>query len=308
MPITENSLEQVQPGIQPHVFVETRRLKYWTWWMPLFVLAWAVIFFSVFSEPALLIQRNWPLFLVGFVGAIIGNATAVGGGLIFIPAMIFIYHLPPVAALKLALASQCFGMTSGAIGWARRGVVPGHVLWDLVPALLIGSTISSLIIQPNALLVKGLFGPVSILIGFITLYLLKHRSDRDDIPIKARWPLAGIALIGGMLTGWVAIGEGEVVAAFLMLAYGLKAERGIGLGVVLLSINSIYLTLLHQFVWGGIPWEMVFFTGFGCVFGGRLGPYLSQWVGTNRLKIGFATVAIIDGCIFVFQFLMSGGR
>ena len=41
------------------------------------------------------------------------------------------------------------------------------------------------------------------------------------------------------------------------------------------------------------------FTGFGCVFGGRLGPHLSHWVGPHRLKIGFAIVALIDGSIFV---------
>jgi len=115
-----------------------------------------------------------------------------------------------------------------------------------------------------------------------------------------------MAFIGGMLTGWVAIGEGEVIAAFLMIVYGLRAERGIGLGVILLSINSIYLTLIHQFFLGGIPWEMAMFTGFGCVFGGRLGPYLSQWVGPRRLKIGFATIAIVDGLIFLLQFMLVG--
>jgi len=50
-----------------------------------------------------------------------------------------------------------------------------------------------------------------------------------------------ISLLGGLITGWVAIGEGEIIAAFCMLAYGLDANRAIGLGVVLLSINSILL-------------------------------------------------------------------
>lgn len=295
-----------QPGaLAPLAPIVYRPLRYWAWWMPLFVVVWALVLFVAFPDPVGLLQRNWPLFFVGFAGAMLGNATAVGGGLVFIPVMIWVYHLPAVMALKLALGSQCFGMTSGAIGWSRRGVVPFHLLRVAVPALLLGSTVSSLIIRPNPLLVKGLFGPVSILIGLITLILLDRYSGGEDVPRRAYPALAAMAFLGGMLTGWVAIGEGEVVAAFLMLAYGLRAERGIGLGVVLLAINSVFLATIHQLFLVGLPWELILFTGFGCVFGGRMGPYLSQWIGPRRLKIGFAVIAIVDGSIFLFQFVSS---
>lgn len=297
-------------NVTPPLILETpqpkfSKLRFWTWWLPVFGAGWLVVFYWSFDQPLALLQQNWPLFLVGFVGAIIGNATAAGGGVVFIPVMILVYQLPAVMSLKLAIASQSFGMTSGAIGWTRRGAVSLRALWITVPPLLVGSTISTLVIHPNPLLIKGLFGPASIFIGVVTVFFINHHGSRDDIPNKAYLPLALMSLIGGTLTGWIAIGEGEVIAAFLMLVYGLRAERGIGLGVVLLSINSLYLTFLHQFFAGGIPWELAMFTGMGCVFGGRLGPYLSQWVGPKRLKIGFATVVIIDGIIFIIQFLLS---
>jgi uncharacterized membrane protein YfcA len=283
-----------------------RPLKYWTWWLPVFVVAWALALFTGFPDAASLIRQNWPLVGVGFLGAVLGNATAVGGGLVFIPVFILAYGFHPVTALKVALASQCFGMTSGAAGWMAKRAVPTRALLVAVPPMLVGSTISSLVIHPNPFLVKGLFGPASIFIGLVTLYLLERDQGRDSVPTRAYLPLMAFSLVGGTLTGWIAVGEGEVIAAFLMLAYGLRAERGIGMGVVLLSINSIYLTLVHQFLLDGIPWEIAMFTGFGCVFGGRLGPHLSHWVGPHRLKIGFAIVAIIDGSIFVLQFLLAG--
>jgi len=305
------STANVPPIDQPSLTFETpqvkfKRLRYWTWWLPVFVAGWTVVYFWSFDQPLALMQQNWPLSLVGFFAAIIGNATAVGGGVIFIPVMILAYQLPAVTSLKVAIASQSFGMTSGALAWMRRGTISLRALWITVPPLLAGSTISTLVVHPNPLLIKGLFGPASIFIGVVTLYFINHYGRREDIPRKAYLPLAMMSLIGGTLTGWIAIGEGEVIAAFLMLVYSLRAERGIGLGVVLLSINSLYLTFLHQFFAGGIPWELVMFTGFGCVFGGRLGPYLSQWVGPKRLKIGFATIAIIDGVIFILQFLLTG--
>lgn len=279
------------------------RLRYWTWGLPLFAVLWLLAYFWWFADPVALAQRNWPLILVGFVGAVLGNATAVGGGLIFVPVMILVYHLGAVPALKLALASQAFGMTSGAFGWMRRGAVPfGLVRLTLLPTLA-GCTFGTVVVQPSSLLVKGLFGPTSILIGISMLWLLRHSFNADDIPRQARLPTVWVAVLGGVLTAWVAIGIGEVIAAYLMLRYRLRPDRAIGLGVVLLAVSSIYLTLLHQLLAGDIPWDLAVFTILGCVFGARLGPYLSQWVSPKRLKLTFAAIAIVDGVIFLVQFL-----
>ena len=284
---------------------EGRRLRYWTWGLPVFAAAWLAVYWLAFPDPIGLAARNWPLVLVGIAGSMLGNATAVGGGLVFIPALVFGWGVEPVAALKLALVSQSVGMTSGAIGWLRRGEVPLPALLPTVPPLAAGALVSTFLIQPNALLVKGLFGPVSIGVGLLTLYLLDHRSRCHDVPREAYPGLAAVAFAGGMLTGWVAIGEGEVVAAYLMLRYGLDPRRGIGLGTMLLSVNSILLASLHAFVLGGVPWEMAAFLMLGCAFGGRLGPFVAQWVGPHKLKVAFATIAIADGALFFFQFLRS---
>ncbi len=301
-------MSTTQQSFQPEGQQTPRRMLYWSWWLPLFGLGWLAFFFSAFPQPITLLQQNWPLVFVGMGGALIGNMTAVGGGIVFVPVMILIYHLPPVVALKIAIASQSFGMTSGAIGWLRQGIVPVKALQYTVPGLLIGSTISSLVIHPNAFLVKGLFGPVSIILGVMTLTLHNRQCDRETyhIPNRAKKPLLLVSLVGGLITGWVAIGEGEVIAAFLMLLYGFNPNSCIALGVVLLAINSIYLALIHSFFLGGIPWEIASFTALGCVYGARLGPYFSQWISPQILRLGFATIAIIDGLIFLLQFLLSG--
>jgi uncharacterized membrane protein YfcA len=75
------------------------------------------------------------------------------------------------------------------------------------------------------------------------------------------------------------------------------------LGVVLLSINSIYLALVHQFYFGGIPWDYAAFTGLGAVFGARLAPWLSRYTNPLTLKAIFAAIAIGDGIIFVVQYI-----
>lgn len=285
-----------------------RQFRYWSPWLVLFAMLWTAGLFAFVPNAAGLIEKNWMFVPLGVAGALLGNISAVGGGIVFIPCAIFVFQLPPVVALKIALATQSWGMTSGAVGWLQKKAVPLRALRIAVPGLLLGSTISSFVITPSALLVKLLFGPVSILLGVLTIVLSRRAGTakcRPDVPDEARWPLFFTAVLGGVITGWVAIGEGEVVAALLMLAYGVEVTACIGVGVVLLAINSIYLTIVHQFFLGGIPWEYALFTGFGAVFGARLAPWLSRYTDPDTLKLIFAVIAIGDGMIFVFQYIVT---
>lgn len=281
----------------------SKKFSYFTPWLLVFSGVWLVIFLTVFPNPGELAARNWELIFVGVIGAVIGNITAIGGGLVFIPVLMFAYNVDPVSALKLAFVTQAVGMTSGASGWLRRGEVPLRLLRWTVPTLIIGALISTFLIKPSPMLVKGLFGPITITAGILTLLTLDREGGLLDLPRRANWPLAGMSLFGGLVTGWVAIGEGEIIAAFCMLVYGLKATRALGLGVVLLSINSIFLALMHSFFIGGVPWDMAIFTMLGVLWGGRLGPYLAQWISLHTAKKIFATIAILDGLLIMLQAL-----
>jgi uncharacterized membrane protein YfcA len=276
-----------------------RPLRYWSAGLAVFALAWLAWWWLGFAEPLALAREHGALVAVGFAVAVVANATAIGGGLFFIPILVFGWGLSPLVALQLSIAGQAFGMTSGAIGWLRRGVVPRAALRWAVPAALAAASASSLLVHPSAALVKGAFGPVSIALGLLTLRTLDPPAERDAVPRAARWPLGAAAAVGGLLSGWVAIGAGELPAAYLMLAQHLRADRAIGLGVVLLSAVSLWLCAIHALLLDGLPWQMALFLVLGTVFGARLGPWLGQRVAPRRLKQLFALVAIADGALFL---------
>jgi uncharacterized membrane protein YfcA len=279
------------------------RIRYFSPWLLVLSGVWLAIYMLCFPSPVGLMKQNWPLILVGVAGATIGNLTAIGGGLVFVPTMIFVYSANPVAALKLAFVTQAVGMTSGASGWLSRGEVPLRLLKWTVPPLILGALISSFVYRPNPMLVKELFGPVTIIAGLLMLYTLDHKGGVQDLPAKANVWVALVALLGGIITGWVAIGEGEIVAAFCMLAFRLNDNRALGLGVVLLSINSIFLALLHGLYFGGVPWNWAIFTMLGVLWGGRLGPFVGQWFSMHTAKKIFAVIAVLDGLLILLQAL-----
>jgi Predicted permeases len=289
------------PVIEPDNYSSAKSFTYFTPWLFVFTLIWLGVYGVAFPDPIGLAASYWPLVIVGVFGAFIGNATAIGGGIVFIPVLMFAYQVDPVSALKLAFVTQAVGMTSGASGWLRRGEVPLPLLKWTVPALIIGTMMSTFLIHPQPMLVKGLFGPIAFLIGLLTLITLDRKGGRTELPAHARIPIVLVSFIGGMITGWVAIGEGEIIAAFCMLAYGLNANRAIGLGVVLLSLNSILLAFIHALYFGGVPWELAVFTMLGVLWGGRLGPFLAQWISPRTTKKSFAFIALLDGLMITLQ-------
>lgn len=299
----------MQPLHAQHSAIGTSpaKLKFWNPWLAVFTVAWLLGYVMLMPKPIEILYEGWPFIVVGFLGAIIGNITALGGGLIFIPVLIFGYHIPPVLALKTSIVTQAFGMTSGALAWRKSTAIPWYIIPWALPGLLVGCTISSLIVHPNTLLVKGLFGPVSILLGIMLLITaaLTNDTQREQWQLKTKICVIIASLLGGLITGWVAIGEGEIVAAVLMLTFGFSAHRAISLGVCLLAISSIYLATLHTFVLGGIPWQIAAFTMLGSVFGARLAPICTRYFEPRKLKYIFAIIAILDGLLFIVQFWRS---
>lgn len=281
--------------------------KYFSSGLLAFMALWVMAFTLFMPNPVEAFLQGYPYLFVGFGGAVIGNLTALGGGLVFIPILIMIAHVPPVLALKSSILSQTFGMSSGAIAWNRNKKIPWQLVPWAIPGLIVGSTFSTLIVHPNAMLVKGLFGPVSILLGLLLLCTLYRKTlvSETHYTLAVKCAVALGALVGGVITGWVAIGEGELVSATLMLLFGFATEGAIALGVCLLAISSIYLGFIHTFVLGGVPWNIIAFTIPGCVLGGRLAPRLACHVNPRLLKSSFAIVAILDGAIFIAQYFWS---
>lgn len=270
-----------------------------------FPIIWLALYFCLMPSPLSLLAERWPLILTGLAGAFIASLSAIGGGFVFIPVMIFVYHLPALVALKIALASQAFGMTTGAIGWLGKTPICKRTLVFAIPGLLSGATTSTFLIHPSPLTVKGIFGAVSIILGLlVALSTFRKTSDQSET-INSKWalPVSLVAFVGGLISGWVAIGAGELVAALLILAAGIKGRTSIATGVLLLAISSIYLTIVHQFVLGGIPWDYAWFTILGCTYGASLAPIAGRIVGERKLKLTFATIAILDGCLFLYQFV-----
>lgn len=270
----------------------------------------------VFEQPLELIAKNAIITPVAFVAAAFANATAVGGGFLFVPLFIYVYGLAPVVALKLALATQAFGMSSGAIGWGRDSIVKSALLIGAAASLL-GFWAGSYAWQVPSESIKPLFGGVSIFIFVMVILEIKFGNTALGSAADFGMDYKGIGYLlitfcGGMITAWTAIAVGEFVAVYLLFVYRVRIEMAIATGVAILAINSVAGLFFHMHS-GGIRWDMLAFTAPGVLLGGfcgaRVGRHvehqISKIADTNQdkyifftnspLKLLFVAIILVDG-------------
>lgn len=268
---------------------------------------WATALYLLFPDPLALLAANWPLLPIAFVASSFATATSVGGGFLFVPVFLLGYGLAPLAALKLSLSTQAFGMTAGALNWSRA-----HIrLAPLRVALAAGGAgmaWGTLALAPPPGLVRVAFGGVALAMAAGVAVEMRRPGRAAGPGRPSRLGLALLCLLGGLATAWTSIGVSAVVALWLLYAEGERSEAAIATGAAALAGISVLGALLHANL-GGIPVEMLALTAPGVVLGARLGVGMGRaaesrwrargaapsWRGYTPLKALLAAVLLLNG-------------
>lgn len=261
------------------------------------------------------------LTLVAFFAASVANATAIGGGFLFMPLFIFVYKLAPAVALKLSIATQAFGMTSGALAWGRKYIDKRAFILASSTSIL-GVWVATYLWVVPSNYIKPLFALISLGVFFALILEMKLKVVDEQQTAKFTLNVISVffvfsAFAGGLITGWTAIGVGEVVALYLLFFYRLRLDIAIGTGVAVLAVSSIVGLMFHLHL-GGIPLELLAFTVPGVILGGRYGAKMAKHIEAevkqsasrniikkSPLKLIFAVVILLDCIVILISELFS---
>jgi uncharacterized protein len=279
---------------------------------PVFVVAGillsvaSILFFI--PQPLKLVFDYGQFFLLGLVGAIVANSTGAGGGVVFIPAFTSI-GISGVNALGTSLAIQCFGMTAGSISWLvsfHKHQHGGDSVINLTHRLLIISSLSAitgmlvaqyLLSQPDWQ-VRTIFKYFSIVFGvilfFVTLMRKKNMHTKYNI-LRRDMPLIIIVCFsGGMLTSWISVGAGEILA-ILLFFMGYPTMVVVCVAVCVSSAVVLSGIPYHIWVAESIVWQILLFAAPAAILGGSIARLFSERLGPTRLKIFFSAWILATG-------------
>ena len=269
------------------------------------------------TQSFLLLTEYGGFLFLGIVGAIFANATGAGGGVVFVPFFNQL-SLSNEAIVATSFAIQCFGMTAGAVTWykhycglqsrlhfdpqpAKQWQSLGKGLLASVPFSICGIFLAQYLLYDYTKHIQtGLafyFGLFSIALAFCiygSIPLMRRQSSSSTLLTFDFVLLALISLVGGVITAWLSIGVGELVAVYLILR-GFNTSFAIALAVILTAFTVQAAIIYHLVISNAIYWQIVLYAGAGAILGGVIAKHLVLYFSPTKLKIFFATWVLVMG-------------
>lgn len=242
--------------------------------------------------------------VVGFLAGLLG----IGGGLVIVPALLYIFlqylSIPMELAMPMAIATSLstiiFTGFSSSLAHFRYGhIKKGIVLWCAIGigiGAIIGPQIASNMQADN---LKTVFA-VLVLVIAAQMVFIRPKSSQNRI---SKPVLFGIGLVTGVISAFMGIGGGAIMVPALVwfkvdikYAIGCAAFCGLviaGFGTASFVFAGWSLTELPKWAFGYVYLPAVLGIVITSVFTARLGAKISHRLNTVRLKQIFAGFLVI---------------
>ncbi|MEH6824281.1 MAG: TSUP family transporter [Motiliproteus sp.] len=231
------------------------------------------------------------LFVVGLLAGFI-DAIAGGGGLIALPALLFV-GLSPAQALATNKLQGTFGTFSASLYFIRRGLVDLRSIGTMVLCTFVGAALGTLLVQQ---IDPGfLTAVIPALLILIALYFWFSPQVGEEDVQQRLGPLSFALSVGfgvGFYDGFFGPGTGSFFAiAFVgLLGFGLTKATA---HTKVLNLTSNIASLLFFILGGQVVWSLGLVMAVGQLIGARLGATLVVLKGSKLIRPLVVTLCIL---------------
>ena len=231
------------------------------------------------------------------------SAIGAGGGVLAVPLMLFVFHLPLSQATGSALAVVCGTAAVSVFFHARRG----NVDWRVAGAF----SVAAMACAPlGGLLHTQVPDRVTLVLFCAVLALVAIRMWRSTEPLPEpqskghfAWPpTLGLGAATGVLTGLLGVGGGFLVVPALTTLLGVPMRIAVGTSAAVVCASSLSGALTYA-ASGQVAWPLLTTVGVGALLGAAAGVPLSHKLPERALRRGFAGVALLVGARMLFEAL-----
>jgi len=248
---------------------------------------------------------------VGGIAGIAAGMFGIGGGLVMIPAMVWLLPrlgAPPAQVMHLAVGTSLVTIAVGSLTATRAHHQRGAVRWDLwrmlAPSFAIGAFAGALIGRALA------GGVLALLFGAITVVLAVWFVRGAPAPARAPSDLAlrVVCLPIGMLAALIGVGGG-LMSVPLLVARGIPLQTAVGTTSALTLPVSIAGGLGYAFAAphtvvgasGFVVWPAAAALALGAFSTARVGVAWSHALPVARLRLAFAVLLVLAAASTVMR-------
>lgn len=253
--------------------------------------------------------------VVGAFAGVLAGLFGVGGGLIIVPALVFVFAGQQVSgevavhlAIGTSLATIVFTSLSSIRAHHRRGAVLWPVVLRLAPGIVVGVWLGAGVAKLlPAQALRGVFGVFELLVA-LQMAFSRPPAPHRSLPGGAGMFAAG-SLIGGV-SALVGIGGGSLTVPFLLwcritMQRAVATSSACGLPIALAGALGFAVTGwnapgLPAWSSGFIYWPALLGIALFSVLTAPLGARLAHNLSPARLKLFFAAFLAVLGLKMLF--------
>ena len=169
--------------------------------------------------------------LTGLVAGFLAGYLGIGGGLVLVPALSFLFSQDPAIAdiavqmaVATSLATMLFTSMSSLLSHHKRGAILWKLVRQMIPGLLLGALLGSFIADRIGNVALGnVFGVFAFVVGLQMLFGSRHQRDSS---LPGSLAVNGTSLGIGALSSLLGIGGGSMTVPWL-LWHGQRVQNAI---------------------------------------------------------------------------------
>lgn len=251
----------------------------------------------------------------GGYGAIVG----AGGGFLYVPALLLIFHVNPKIAAGTGLVIVLINSLSGVFGYAKQNRIQYRTGLILAIGAFPGSFLGVWLLQIySSTYFYIFFASILVFLGFFLIIkntnILKKikwckeaeieivESDESSVcptsnllhtRLQAKW-LLPLGFLMGILSSYLGIGGGWLLVPVLIYIFHVPTHIATATSIFSLCLYSSVGVVLQ--VWNGnVDWLVVIFGGIGVIIGSQIGVVLSGRIPSRMIMQMLAFLLIIIG-------------
>lgn len=253
--------------------------------------------------------------LVGIVVGFLAGLFGVGGGLVIVPALVFVFvrqGFAPEFIVHLAIGSSVatiiFTSLSSIYTHHKHGAVLWTVCWQLTPGIIFGAALGAMIVDATpALTLRRVFAFFEWLIAAQLLSGIKPSAART---LPGRVGMTGMGSVIGSISSIVGIGGGALTTPFLLwcniaIRRAVATSSACGLPIAIAGSLSFIITGLNEmaifpeYATGYVYWPAVLGIAPISMLFAPLGATLAHRLSAEKLRRYFGFFLIVLG-IYMF--------
>ena len=231
---------------------------------------------------------------IGVIGGMLAGLVGVGGGVVFVPGLLFAGGWKIQEAVAASLVIIVFSSLSGTIRNARSN---DPVNWRVAGLLSLSVAPSSLI----GVLISRVSPEVVVEVAFATLLLaLAYPTARGggDYDRDRHIALPLVFLVGifvGTVAGLVGVGGGVVMVPLMVLGMGLTTKQAVSTSLAVIMFTGIVGAAGYIATGFRDPQQLLSLPPLiiGSVVGAPIGVRIRDWLPEHVVRTGFGVFMVI---------------